>query len=420
MPTKLATSWRDVLPIHPAAEFFPLMSPDERRELGEDIKKHGGLPAMPLVLWEAEKDAPQFLLDGRNRLDAMEAVGLPVLDKEGKWLAWNLSCQSTRARGGDPVAYVISANIHRRHLTAEDKRELIGKLLKADPSKSDRQIGGLIKADHKTVGAVRAHGEATGEISPVERRVGADGKSRKWPSGKSRKAKPAKAVAPAPQPSTEAPQPAAEQPHGLMGRPEPSPRDDVGPDSAAEAVRLRVYVEKLEAEKRCLELEQRSRRFKLATTGIEGWENYFQSLIMQERDYFTDLLTEVVARIHRDILDEAKAAIETALARRIRGTHNPQSEYSANDMVALDGGSFIARKDNPGPCPGAGWQLMARQGSRGIAGPEGKRGPPGNIITGWILDRSNFRVTPRLSDGTLGPPLELRALFEQDEDNATA
>src|SRR6516225_7752381 len=102
MPTKPAASWRDVLPIHPAAELFPLMSPDELRELGEDIKKHGGLPAMPLVLWEAEKDAPQFLLDGRNRLDAMEAVGLPVLDNEGKCLAWNLSCQSTRIRGEDP------------------------------------------------------------------------------------------------------------------------------------------------------------------------------------------------------------------------------------------------------------------------------------------------------------------------------
>jgi hypothetical protein len=44
-----AKSWRDVLPIHPAAELFPLMSEAELRELGEDIKqnrlKH------PIVLW---------------------------------------------------------------------------------------------------------------------------------------------------------------------------------------------------------------------------------------------------------------------------------------------------------------------------------------------------------------------------------
>jgi hypothetical protein len=60
---------------------------------------------------------------------------------------------------------------------------------------------------------------------------------------------------------------------------------------------------------------------------------------------------------------------------------------------------------------------MARQGQRGIAGPEGKRGPPGAVITSWILDRGEYRITPRLSDGTLGPSLELRELFEPSEDN---
>jgi hypothetical protein len=162
------------------------------------------------------------------------------------------------------------------------------------------------------------------------------------------------------------------------------------------------------------ELEQRARRFKLATTGIEGWENYFQNLILEERDYFNDLLTELVAKFHRQLLDEVKAMLDAALATRVRGTFAPTASYVRGDMVALDGGSFIARKDNPGTCPGAGWQLMAKQGARGIAGPEGKRGPPGNIIVGWIVDRSTFRVTPKLSDGSLGVPLELRALFEDE------
>jgi len=160
------------------------------------------------------------------------------------------------------------------------------------------------------------------------------------------------------------------------------------------------------------ELEQRSRRFKLATTGMEGWENYFQSLIMEERDYLIELMTHVVADLQRNILDEAKAMLDAALAVRICGTYKAGVSYTRGDMVVLDGGSFIARKDNPGPCPGEHWQLMARQGQRGVAGPKGERGPAGNIITGWIVDRSNFRVTPRLSDGTLGPPLELGALFE--------
>ena len=38
----------------------------------------------------------------------------------------------------DPYAYVLSANVHRRHLTAEQKRELIAKVLKAQPEKSNR------------------------------------------------------------------------------------------------------------------------------------------------------------------------------------------------------------------------------------------------------------------------------------------
>jgi hypothetical protein len=39
--TRKPKSWRDVLPIHPAAELFPLISPDELRPIGEDIKAHG-------------------------------------------------------------------------------------------------------------------------------------------------------------------------------------------------------------------------------------------------------------------------------------------------------------------------------------------------------------------------------------------
>ena len=38
---KPTPSWRDFFPIHAAAEMFPLMSPDELRVLGEDIKKNG-------------------------------------------------------------------------------------------------------------------------------------------------------------------------------------------------------------------------------------------------------------------------------------------------------------------------------------------------------------------------------------------
>ena len=66
--TVTTTNWRDILPVHPAADLFPLMSESELRELGEDIKANG-LRAS-IVLYEGK------LLDGRNRLDAMELVGV--------------------------------------------------------------------------------------------------------------------------------------------------------------------------------------------------------------------------------------------------------------------------------------------------------------------------------------------------------
>src|SRR5262249_54465574 len=126
--SKPIPSWRDVLPIHPAAEMFPLMSPDELRALGEDISKNKLRVQVTVVLpdrsqprdrsrrsdaiwWGAE------LLDGRNRLDAAEMVGIQVVGEDGHLLSdivrfyWS--------DGIDPYAYVVSANIHRRHLTVE-------------------------------------------------------------------------------------------------------------------------------------------------------------------------------------------------------------------------------------------------------------------------------------------------------------
>jgi hypothetical protein len=107
---------------------------------------------------------------------------------------------------------------------------------------------------------------------------------------------------------------------------------------------------------------------------------------------------------------------------KVRGTFNEAAEYHRNDVVACNGGSFIGLKDAPGPCPGSGWQLVASPGKRGIAGLKGERGPQGvrgepglsgATIRGWKIDREHYTATPLLSDGTEGPPLELRVLFEQ-------
>jgi hypothetical protein len=188
--TQATKSWRDDTPVHPAAELFPLMSEPELRELGEDIKKNG--LTSPIVLWQADPKAPEQLLDGRNRLDAIELVtgkpveiGAPSLMAGDDFLAPDRVV--TLDKSVEPYAYVISANIHRRHLTAEQKRELIAKLLKATPEKSNRQIAETVKADHKTVASVRAEKESIGEIPQLKERTGKDGKTRKRRSAQRRK-----------------------------------------------------------------------------------------------------------------------------------------------------------------------------------------------------------------------------------------
>ena len=87
----------------------------------------------------------------------------------------------------------------------------------------------------------------------------------------------------------------------------------------------------------------------------------------------------------------------------------------ALDTVVSDGASFTARRDNPGKLPGDGWQLTARQGQRGVAGPRGEQGAPGKdtpAIQKWLVNRDEFTITPVYSNGIFGPVLDLRALFE--------
>lgn len=180
--TAPAKSWRDVLPVHPAADLFPRMSKAELRELGEDIRKNG--LQFPVVV---QRDGDEYkLLDGCNRLDAMELVGIgfelefirdgrrrarrPVLNIQD-YIPFTLDDQEIELEGDhDPYEFVISANTRRRHLTAEQKRELIAKVLRAKPEKSDRQIADTVKASPTTVGKVRAEMESTGDVSKLDTR----------------------------------------------------------------------------------------------------------------------------------------------------------------------------------------------------------------------------------------------------------
>jgi hypothetical protein len=104
-------SWRDQVKIHPAADLFPMMPKADLRMLADDIKVNG--LRLPIVYF-VTRAGNHLLLDGRNRLDALELVGLRT-DTEGKII---------QEGEVDPYAYVISANLQRRHLTTEQKRTM--------------------------------------------------------------------------------------------------------------------------------------------------------------------------------------------------------------------------------------------------------------------------------------------------------
>jgi len=80
---------------HEAAGIFPLMVDADYDALVQDIRDHG--LREPVAMFEGK------ILDGRNRYRAC--------------LEANVKCRSVEVETDDPVAYVLSLNKHRRHLT---------------------------------------------------------------------------------------------------------------------------------------------------------------------------------------------------------------------------------------------------------------------------------------------------------------
>jgi ParB-like chromosome segregation protein Spo0J len=144
---------------HPLSAIFPPISEEDFGKLAADIKLND--LHQPIVRYQGK------ILDGNNRYRACELVKIAP-----KFADFN---------GDDAAArnYVISANIYRRHLSPDQRRDIIAALLKADPTQSNRQVAEQAKASHVTVGAVREQLEATGQIDQLNETKGADGKTRK-------------------------------------------------------------------------------------------------------------------------------------------------------------------------------------------------------------------------------------------------
>jgi hypothetical protein len=105
------------------------MSPEELRELADDIKKNGLRHKIDLCCYA---DGKEYVLD------AMELLGWNLLTANSqldhKYQRQTLGAPGALAAPPAIRAWVISTNIRRRHLNQEQKREMLAKLLKADPT----------------------------------------------------------------------------------------------------------------------------------------------------------------------------------------------------------------------------------------------------------------------------------------------
>jgi hypothetical protein len=96
---------------HPAADVFPLLDESALNELAKDIAAHG----LREPIWRIWIDDPQagngtrkpLILDGRNRLLACERARIEPTFRNYE--------------GNDPVGFVVSLNLHRRHLTVAQR-----------------------------------------------------------------------------------------------------------------------------------------------------------------------------------------------------------------------------------------------------------------------------------------------------------
>ena len=137
---------------HPFADIFPLITGADFEALVDDIREHG--LREPVILFDKQ------ILDGRNRFRAMERLietGEVLGDGWGHRKGECLTASAleapqlwfkayNRALDGDPLAWVISKNLKRRHLDESQRAMVAAKLANmrvGRPTKETTSIEGV-------------------------------------------------------------------------------------------------------------------------------------------------------------------------------------------------------------------------------------------------------------------------------------
>ena len=112
------------LAAHEAADIFPLMDENDYQELKADIAANG--LRQEIVIYQ------QRILDGRNRYRACIENGIEPRLREYD--------------GDDPLGFVVSMNLHRRHLSASQRAMIAAELADLKRGGSKAQICALTHA----------------------------------------------------------------------------------------------------------------------------------------------------------------------------------------------------------------------------------------------------------------------------------
>jgi ParB-like chromosome segregation protein Spo0J len=137
------------------------------QQLKEDIKARGQV-LEPLDVTESG-----VILDGHNRWAIIQE-----LKKAGIKVSYDVRPVEFGADHETAIpSFIRAVNLHRRHLTTEQKQKLIRDELKVNPNDANRKIAKLLGVDDKTIAAARKMMEASAEIPQSETRKGSDGRT---------------------------------------------------------------------------------------------------------------------------------------------------------------------------------------------------------------------------------------------------
>lgn len=140
------------------------MSAEDRKRLKDNIEESGEIRD-PIKIYFND-DGEALILGGKNRWEIAIELGWQTVPVE----ILNIAAEKRSE-------FAIRDNLDRRHLTREQKTELIRRFLKNSPDISNNALSKQLGVDDKTVGKVRKEMESGSEIPKVDKRLGADGKS---------------------------------------------------------------------------------------------------------------------------------------------------------------------------------------------------------------------------------------------------